>query len=85
MYVQLILGSVKVAEWPPFGGKSCSLRQPRVLFLSCILVVIVIFHFVFEDRILVLIVLVPGHFVRSSLTLFMTKIGPDLFRNKLTR
>ena len=60
MYLRFILRLVKVAECPPLG-KGCSLGYPYHLFVSCIFVVFVISHFSFEDRNLILIVLVPVH------------------------
>ena len=41
--------------------KSCSFDRPCVLFLLCLFVALVVSHFVFEGRNLVLIVSVPGH------------------------
>ena len=39
VYVQIILGSIMVAEWSPFGhllGNICSLNLPYILFVSSI-------------------------------------------------
>ena len=50
MHVQIVLGSVMVAEWP----LSCSLDSPYVLFVICLFVILVISHFGYVDKILVL-------------------------------
>ena len=60
MYLQTILGSVKVAEWPPFG-KELLPRSTYVLFASCLFAILVVCHFGFEDKNLVLVGLVTGH------------------------
>ena len=55
--VHIILGFV---EWPPFVDKAAPFVNPYVLFVSCIFVILVIYHYWFEDRILALIVSVPS-------------------------
>ena len=60
MYVLIISGSVKVLEWSPF--EKC-FGKPYVLFLLCILVISVVSHFGFEDRIIVVLI---GMMSRSS-------------------
>ena len=52
MFVQIILGSVQEAEWPPFGKELLS-RLTYVLFVACRFVVLVISQFGVEDRIFV--------------------------------
>ena len=59
MCVQIVLGSVQVAEWPPFG-KELLTRLTVFLFVLCMCVTLVIFQFGFDDRILVLIVQIQG-------------------------
>ena len=57
MYVQILLSSVRVSERPPFGKELLSWLTASSL---CNLV---ISHFGFKDRILVLIAPVPGQYV----------------------
>ena len=57
--VQIILGSIKVAN-----SLSISIHH-YVLFVLCLYVVLVLSHFGFEDRILVLVVPVPSHHLVS--------------------
>ena len=57
--MQIFLCPVKVAEWPPFW--KYLLPQFTIRSLCIMFVVLVIFHFGFDDRILVLVVPVPGH------------------------
>ena len=66
MYVQIKLCPVKVAEWPPFG--KYLLPQHTIRSLCILFVVLVISHFSFEDRSLVLAVPVPGHCLLFTFT-----------------
>ena len=65
IFVQIILSSVTVAEWQPFGKKlfPCLFY---VLYVPCLFVVLVIYRFGFENRVLVLIVLGPGRCTPST-------------------
>ena len=52
---------VKVSEFDHLFGNSCSPSLPYALFAFCLIVVLVISHFGFEDRRLVLAALIAGH------------------------
>ena len=69
---------VRVAEWSPFG-KELRLLYVLLVLLLCLFVISVIFHFGFDDRILVLIVPVPGYcllFTYTMYTLDVTHFSP---------
>ena len=63
---------LKIAESGHLFGNSCSFGVPYVLFVMSFLA-LVISHFRFEDRALVLIVSVPGHCLPFT---FLTSIVP---------
>ena len=57
--MQIILGSVKVAEWPPFWKQLLS--KLTICSLCIMSSCCFISHFCFKDRIVVMIVSIPGH------------------------
>ena len=65
MYVQVILSSVDVSKWPPFRKEL--LIRLTVYSLCNMYSLCVIYHFGFEDRIFVLIVLAPCHCLLNTL------------------
>ena len=61
----MIFIQVKVAEWLPFG-KALLIRftvysKKKIFFLLFLFVALVVSHYGFEDRTLVMIASVPGH------------------------
>ena len=67
----IILISVRVVERPPFGKELFTLL-PHFVFVICLFVVLVISRFGFDDRLLVLIVPVPGHCLPFTLATRLT-------------
>ena len=58
---QIILSSIWVAEWPPFGKELHAQSFNRMLNSLCNFSILDISHFGFTGRLLVLTVPVPGH------------------------
>ena len=83
IYVQIIFSLVKVAE-RAISDKAQFTRF-IILYVICLLVVLVIFHFGSDVRNLVVIVPVPGHCLSLSLNFSsVCKNRPNFIMNRIT-
>ena len=69
-FFTVLVSSVKVAEWPPFG-RELLVWFSYVLFVFLLSVILDISHFCFEGGTLVLVVSIPGHCL--SFTFYITR------------